>query len=416
MILLVLSIGLFILLAGFFSGSETAFMRLDPLILDGQLKDSKKGHVVIRSLERLSSFSSRTQKFLIAFLIGTNFSLVSATVLFTYVLETTGHAAWQYDMAFAAILLVFSEIVPKVLYRKNAFTFAVFLSGFWKSAYIVFYPFMSVINLFVRMFMRGLRIEDEQESLMTREELQNFFDEPLTNGLLHQKEQRIIGSVLDFGETYAKEIMTPLNEVVAIEKSNKISQLLELFEQTNLSKIPVYDSRIYTMIGSINVNDLFEAKQNNKITHFMKPAFYAPETKKIDDLFFEMTDKKQKICFLVDEYGAVSGIVTLRDIAEEIVGDIKDLDEPHAPLLKKTGEREYEADAVIDMDDLNDQLGMELPKKDYETLAGFLLYHLGHIPVKGEELIYENLKFVILKADLTSISTVRIKQVQPDFS
>jgi len=399
--------------AAFFSGSETAFTNFDKLSLY-----SNKTEKMISKKKRLDFIFQHQQYFIIIFLIGTNIALVSASSLFSYLLKINKLTENIFiSIGFSFFILIFSEVMPKISFRNHSQSFSFNLSGIWISFYYFFFPLAFLLNETISFFLKILHLNPNKELFVTREELENIFQNTMPEMVLDEKEKEMLSEVFAFGDTLAHEIMTPLTEVIAIEKKGNIANLFDIYKTNSFSKIPVYEDRIYKMIGYIDINSLFsnKVKLNHKLSRFIKKPYYVPEMKKIDDLFFEMSSKNKKIAFLVDEYGGVSGIVTMRDIAEEIVGELNDFDEPETKEIKKRNHNQYSIDASIDIDDLNDELKLDLPTDGYATLAGFILTQLGRIPKQNEIFTYKNLEMTITKCDARTIYTVSIK-IKKDYT
>jgi len=407
MILLIIFIIFALGTAAFFSGSETAFTNFDKLSLY-----SNKTDKMISKKKKIDFIFHHQQYFIIIFLIGTNIALVSASALFSYLLKINKLAENIFiSIGFSFFILIFSEVIPKISFRNHSQSFSLNLSGIWIDFYYFFFPLAFLLNETITFFLKILHLNPNKEIFVTREELENIFQNTMPEKILDEKEKEMLSEVFAFGDTLAHEIMTPLTEVIAIEKKGNIANLFDIYKTNSFSKIPVYEDRIYKMIGYIDINSLFsdKVKLNHKLAHFIKKPYYVPETKKIDDLFFEMSSQNKKIAFLVDEYGGVSGIVTMRDIAEEIVGELNDFGEPETKEIKKRNHNLYSIDASIDIDDLNDELKLNLPTDGYATLAGFILTQLGRIPKKNEIFTFNNLDITITKCDARTIYTVLIK-------
>ena len=301
MILLISIIILALATAAFFSGSETAFTNFDKLSLY-----SNKTDKMISKKKKIDFIFHHQQYFIIVFLIGTNIALVSASALFSYLLKINNLAKNIFvSIGFSFFILTFSEVIPKISFRNHSQSFSLNLSSIWIDFYYFFFPLAFLLNATITFFLKILHLNPNKDLFVTRKELENIFQNTMPEKVLDEKEKEILSEVFAFGDTLAHEIMTPLTEVIAIEKKGNIANLFDIYKTNSFSKIPVYEDHIYKMIGYIDINSLFsdKVKLNHKLAHFIKKPYYVPETKKIDDLFFEMSSQNKTIALLVDEYG-----------------------------------------------------------------------------------------------------------------
>jgi CBS domain containing-hemolysin-like protein len=211
--------------------------------------------------------------------------------------------------------------------------------------------------------------------------------------------------------------MIPLVEVEAIEDTATAKEVIAIISKKGYSRLPVYHERIDNIIGIINSFDLLDVPYNGQsISPFIRTVPYAPESKPIDELLIEMQKKRKHLTIVVDEYGGTVGIITIEDILEEIVGEIKDEYDADQRLYRKIGWNKYLISARMEVDQIFELLPLSLPEGDFETLGGFLLEKFGHIPKPGEILKHQNLTFTIVSADERSIGEVRVKVAKPQKS
>ncbi|NYT17697.1 MAG: HlyC/CorC family transporter, partial [Methanomicrobiales archaeon] len=233
---------------------------------------------------------------------------------------------------------------------------------------------------------------------------------------IEQEEREMLYSVLEFGDTLTREIMTPRVDVALIEDIRTLDEAMQLFNETGFSRIPVYHDAVDNIIGILNIKDVFSTafsgKRNIPIRELMYDPFFVPETKKIDELLKELQVRKVQIAIVLDEYGSFVGIVTVEDILEELVGDILDEFDREEPEIQKIGEGTYLVDAKIWVDDLNDELDVSLPvHESYETIGGLLIDRLGHIPHPGESVHIPESHVSLVVMQMLSRRVVKVKMI-----
>jgi CBS domain containing-hemolysin-like protein len=250
--------------------------------------------------------------------------------------------------------------------------------------------------------------------LLSEEELRSIVDMGEEKGTLQQDEKEMIHSIFEFGETTVKEIMIPRIDMVCISTDSKLNSLLRLIIKHLHSRIPIYKDKIDNIIGIIYAKDLltFVNRKSNgeaNLEKLARPAYFVPEQKKIDELLREFQSQRIHMAIVVDEYGGTSGIVTLEDIIEEIVGEIQDDHDSEQPLYQKLSDNEFLVDGGMDLEEMNEELLINLPTEEgVETLGGFLFGLFGSVPREKQSVSYENYKFVIEKVIRRRITKVKI--------
>jgi putative hemolysin len=280
-------------------------------------------------------------------------------------------------------------------------------------ARLVSYPFCPVYLLlrpFSSLFLRiiSLVFPDLPGELASPFMLIHHPEEP-GEGFIEENGSRLVHSIVEFGEKKVREVMVPRIDVFAIESGMTMTEVRELLAGAGHSRVPVYDGNIDRIVGMLYVKDLVpvaEGEEDRGIEQLTREPYFVPEGKKIDDLLKEFQVKKMHMAIVVDEYGGTSGIVTLEDILEEIVGEIRDEFDHEAPLVRKAGEGRYVVEGRTSLDDLSEVLGMELVSEDVDTLGGFLYNILGRVPEEGEEFDYEGMTFRIERLEGQRIAEV----------
>jgi CBS domain containing-hemolysin-like protein len=228
---------------------------------------------------------------------------------------------------------------------------------------------------------------------VSEQELLALADVALEEEVIEREERRLIHSIIDFGDTIAREVMKPRTEMVAVQAHDKIEDVLEVAFLAGYSRIPVYENGIDDIVGIVFTKDLMRAERDghgsDEVRTLLRDAYFVPETKRVSQLMREMQQGKNHMAVVVDEYGGVAGIVTLEDLLEELVGDIVDEYDVEEPPVERLSDSELVVSASLPIDEVNEALGSELPEGDWDTVGGFLYHLLGHVPTEGETAEYD---------------------------
>ena len=412
------------LLNAFFALAEMAMVsvnrnRIKMLADDGD----KKASLLADLLEEPNKFLSTIQ---VGITLAGFFSSASAA---TGISEVIGASLSQLGIPYAQsislvvitlllsyVTLVFGELVPKRIALQKSEQMAmlsvrpiVFVSKFAK-------PFVKLLSLSTNLLLRVIGMSDtDLEEKVSREEIKSLVDAGEEYGVINQIEKEMINSIFDFDDKLAKEVMTPRTEVYMINSQLPLS-IEELLEE-NYSRIPVYEGDIDNIIGVLYLKDfLHEAYQvgfeNVNLKKLLHRPYFVPECKNIDQLFKELQKSKKHLAVLIDEYGGFSGIVTIEDLIEEVMGDINDEYDEYEPFIRKIDNDTYIVNGLISIKELNDKLQLNLDEEteDYDTLGGFLINQIDYIPSETEECMveYENLLFKVQCVKDKRIETVKI--------
>ena len=412
------------LLNAFFASAEMAIVsvnrnRIKMLADDG----NKKASLLVDLLEEPNKFLSTIQ---VGITLAGFFSSASAA---TGISEVIGASLSQLGIPYAQSIslvvitiilsyftLVFGELVPKRIALQKSEQMAmlsvrpiVFVFKFAK-------PFVKLLSLSTNVLLRVIGMSDtDLEEKVSREEIKSLVDAGEEYGVINQIEKEMINSIFDFDDKLAKEVMTPRTEVYMINIKLPLS-IEELLEE-NYSRIPVYEGDMDNIIGILYLKDfLHEAYQvgfeNVDIKKLLHRPYFVPECKNIDQLFKELQKSKNHLAVLIDEYGGFSGIVTIEDLIEEVMGDINDEYDDDDPVIRKIDNDTYIVNGLISIKELNDKLHLNLDEEteDYDTLGGFLINQIDYIPSETEECMveYENLLFKVECVKDKRIETVKI--------
>ena len=403
---LVLTIPCLLLLEAFFSGSEMALISCDRIKLRHQAQEGlKRAQVAERLLERPDRFLATT-------LVGTNLCVVtnSAAAALLCVLLLGEGQEYYATLVLAPLVVLLGEMVPKAYFRHHADRLAPLLAPPLFLFLQLFAPVTGIIRRASDFLLTPLQIPStERDVYITREELKFLVQEGNQQADLESEERRMIHKIMHFGETSVHEAMIPLIEVVALPHGATVAEAIAVVSEHHFSRIPIYEERIDQMVGIVHAFDLLSEDPRAPIRPLIRPAHYVPEPKLVDDLLEEMQRGRVQMAFVVDEYGGVVGIVTVEDLLEEIVGEIEDEYDEEPPPLRRLPDGSYVVDARMEVDRLNEELGINLPEGEYETVGGFLLHLLQKIPDPGEEAQHERIRFLITESDKRSIGKVRIR-------
>jgi len=395
-----------VLLESFFSGTEIAMVSLDRAHIKALAEQGSKGGA------KLEAVLKKPEKFLSTTLLGTNVFEILSNAIATFLVISYLGGEYKYltIVIMTPVILILGEIAPKTIYRYHAGVIAPYLVYPLKLAFIIFYPVVLALTGATALFVKLFGIEEARlKPHATREDLENYLAMWNLDSGLRTAEKKIVERIFDFSETEVEDIMIPLINVAALEIGESIGAAIRRAQKSGYSRIPVYSGEVYNIIGIVHSFDLLTAREKaQSLKDIMRPAPYVPNTAPIDELLRQLRTKGNSIAIVVNEYGGTIGIVTIEDILEEVVGEIYDEYDKEEHFFIKAGRNRYLVNARMEIDELNDRLKLELPKDDYETVAGFLLKHMERIPRVNERFDFENLRFMITKADKRSIKEVSI--------
>jgi CBS domain containing-hemolysin-like protein len=412
-----------LVLSGFFSGSETALTSLGKLRAKQIMTDL--GRKEKRFRKGLQFWLDNSQDVLISILIGNNLvnilasalATVVATELFRTFFQVQNSLAWGSGTAVGIVtflVLVFGEIAPKSYAKDNPENFSRLILPpiifFTRGIYPLIVFMRGLTRLIVRFFGGTL---PQTKTSITEEELKSLVLAGREEGTLKESELQMLHSVFEFDETIVREIMTPRTDIKALEVDTGYQKTLDFAQNTGLSRIPVYENKIDQIEGILNIKDLI--LHNNEINpddfdlrkHVRQP-YFVPETKKVNKLLGEFQRNQVHLAVVVDEYGGASGLITLEDILEQIVGEIQDEYDEESDWALKIQPGTYLVDARIDLDDLVDRTGAPLPEDEYDSLGGMLVNEMRKIPDEDDEYTYDDVRFEVVSADEKRVKKARM--------
>ena len=411
---LLLQIVIIIILTGinaFFSSAEMAIISLNKNKLKILIEEGNKKAILLDNLlKEPSKFLSTIQ---VGITLASFFASASAaTGLSQYLSNTLKPLNIPYSNQISMILitfilsyitLVFGELIPKRIALRNSENIGLSSVGVIVFISRIFSPFVKFLTFSTNLVLTVLRMkEDNIEEKVSKEELRSLVEVGKEHGVINETEQEMIENIIEFDEKIAREIMIPRTKVFLIDKNISIHELFENKEIGKYSRIPVYENEADNIIGILLTKDLMmeaykKGFDNIKVSDLVQEAYFVPETKNVNNLFNEMQLEKKHIAILIDEYGGFSGIVTLEDLIEEVMGNIDDEFDDEDLSIHQISKNKYLVSGEISLNDLNDNFHFELESKYYDTLSGILIENLGYIPEDNENIEPITIEGVVFK-------------------
>ena len=386
-----------LLLSAFFSSSETAFIALQRIRMQHLVESNVKG------AKRVARMIERPEKLLSTILLGNNFVNVAAAALGAAIaIELWGRQGVLIaTIVVTVLLLIFAETTPKTIATQHPERLSLIFARPIELISWLLTPFVIALSWIASGFTKIVGGTPVPRSLASPEEIRTMISVGHKEGTVEEAEAEMLHKVFEFGDRPVREVMVPRPEVVAIEQGSKIADFLALYAESPLSRFPVYRENMDNVVGILSVKDVLMAQakgtisEESTIDDLVRPAYFAPETKRINELFVEMRDKNYRMCVVVDEFGGTAGISSLTRLVEEIVGPVGDELAEVEKEYEVINEYTFQIDGSMRIEEVNEEMELELPEGDYETVAGFVLHLLGHIPKTNEQLRYRGLKLVI---------------------
>ena len=404
-----------IILSAFFSSAETVLTTISNVKVRAMVDENPTGKVLT-----LQKILDNRSKLISAILIGNNVVNIGASSLMTsLVIRLWGNAAVGIGTGILTLLiLIFGEIVPKTWAMCNNEKLSLTYARVIYLLMQLLTPVIFVIDKISGLFLSFLHIDPSARVTMTETELKTYVDVSHEDGVIEQEEKKLIYNVFEFGDSVAKDIMIPRIDMTTIDVNATYEELLTLFRESMYSRIPVYENEVDNMIGIVIVKDflLVENRENFKIRNILREGYYTYEYKKTADLLLEMRLITTNVALVLNEYGATVGMITVEDLLEEIVGEIRDeYDADEAELFKKIGAYEYEVGGSLKLDDINDVLETKFDSEDYDSIGGIMIELLDRFPSEGESVVtQDNIKLTAKKVDNNRIETVTILLPEPE--
>ncbi len=394
-----------ILLSAFFSCAETALTGVNRIRIRSRSEQGeKKATVLMGILEQRA-------KMLSCILVCNNLVNIAASALATMLAMSISLPVGIMTGIVTVVVLIFGEVTPKHIATIYSEPISMGIAGLIRGLMVILTPVIAFINLISRGLLFIFRVDPgRSEDTMTERELRTIVDVSHEDGVIEGAERKIINNVFDFGDSLAKDIMIPRIDVTQIDINADYDSIVEIFRQERYTRLPVYAEDTDNIVGILNMKDFFVAERENfKVRDMMREGYYTYERKRTSELMMDMRRENATVAIVINEYGASVGIITMEDLLEEIVGEIRDeYDEDEVDIIQKTGEHEYLVQAQIKLDDLNDNLGTDFDSEEYDSLGGFIIERLDHLPRSGEKVITE--KGAVL--EVVSVLKNRAEQIR----
>ncbi|MDF2614698.1 MAG: HlyC/CorC family transporter [Clostridia bacterium] len=372
----------------------------------------------VQGAKLLANMLENPNKILGAILVGNNIVNIGASSLATVVAIdlfkgtdsslgvgiTTG--------VMTLLILIFGEITPKSLSNSHTHKVAVFVAKPISLVVFLLNPIVKVLMFITNLIIRLLGgREATNKPFITADELRTIVTVSHEEGVLEDEEKKMIYNVFDFGDSYAKDVMIPRTDMIAIDINATYEDILDLYKEEQFSRMPVYEENLDNIIGILYIKDLIIQSfkpADFKASSFLREAYFIHEFKRIDELFKEMRAQKVGITIVLDEYGGTSGLVTMEDLIEEIVGDIDDEYDITEDDIIKVSEDEYLVDATSRISEVNEYLDLDIVSQEFDSIGGFIIGLLDRFPTEGEQVMYETTTFIVEETSNNRINKIRI--------
>lgn len=397
-------------MSAFFSGSETALFSLSMAKVRRLVKEDARG---ARTLKKILE---EPAKMLSTILICNNFVNIAASAIATSL--AIGYSG-KYGVGIATgamtlLILTFGEITPKRIAIRHAERVSLFVARPISLLTYVMQPVVMVFNTVVNPMLRITGGEGKENPLVTEEEIKALVEVGEEEGIFEEDEREMIHRVFELGDTIVKELLTARPDMVCLEVNQDIYESLDLITKCGYSRIPVYEKKIDNIVGIVYAKDLlkyFGQKERLSIKEIMRPPYFVPETKRVDDLLKEFQKGKIHIALVVDEYGVISGLITIEDIIEEIFGSIFDEYDVSKEEVMRIDEDTVIVDGAMNIDDLSEVIKCEFPEGDYDTAGGFVFDLFDRVPKQGDKTRFKNFEVSVEKIEKRRIKKIMLKKM-----
>lgn len=399
-----------ILLSAFFSSAETALVTVNKIRMKNLAENGDK------RAARVLKVTSDSGKMLSAILIGNNIVNLSASSLATILaIDLFGDIGSGIATGVLTIaILIFGEVTPKTMATIKADSFSLMIAGIIGALMLLLTPVIFIINKLAHGVLFLFRINpNDANNVMTEDEIRTIVDESQESGVIEDEEREMIHNVFDFGDSLAKEVMIPRIDMTFVQADATYDELMSIFRECKFTRLPVYEENTDDVIGILNMKDLLlhEKDENFSIRNFLRTPYFTYEHKNTSDLFIEMRKSSISLAIVLDEYGVTAGLVTLEDLLEEIVGEIRDeYDTDEEDSIVQLSPYEYLVLGTTNLDDVCQSLDVDFHSDDYDTIGGYCLELLDHLPEKNEVMFTEDgITIKIQEMDKNRIEKIYIK-------
>ncbi|MFC1511152.1 hemolysin family protein [Candidatus Margulisiibacteriota bacterium] len=404
-----------ILMSALFSSSETAITSLSRLKLNRML--SRKAP----SAKILKTFKDNPSNYLPIILIGNNLANVASSAVATSMIMRFFSSQGWTNMGVAVgvstglmtfLVLTFGEIIPKTVAIRRAEQLSALAAPLILFLGMILKPVAYFLGFISRPFIVLLGGKaPEKGPFMTEDDIRMILATGEKEGVIEEEERQMITSIFEFGDTVAREVMTPRPDITALEVNKSLEDIVRIILDSGHSRIPVYEGNLDNIVGMVYAKDLLSAKSTTRIKDILRPVTFIPETKKVSELLHEMQAARTHLAVIVDEHGVASGLVTLEDLVEEIVGEIHDEFERDEKMFERVDNNTVIVDGRVTIKDLNDELKLNLPERHYDTIGGFVFGQLGKVPSVGNSVRCDDLLISVERIHRRRITRVKIAKL-----
>lgn len=413
-----------LILSAFFSSAETCLTTVNIMRMKTMAEDKvKNAALVLRLIENPTRLLS-------AILIGNNVVNLSASSLTTSFAIDLSHKMGYTGLVSAftglgtgiltLLVLIFGEIIPKSFATSNAEKLALFYAKPVYAITTLLRPLSFLMNKLSHGFMALLHLNERKAPLITENELRTIVDVSHEEGVIESEERQIITNVVNFGDSLAKDVMVPKMDVAFVDIESSYNELIDCFTEYTFTRMPVYSENRDNIVGIINLKDVFfyqGSKKDFSVKDLMREPYFTYEYKKTSELFFEMKEDSIPMAIVLDEYGATSGMLTLEDLLEEIVGEIRDeYDADEEDEITQLNDEDYLLLGVAKLDDINERLGISIQSEDYDSISGHIINLLDRFPEEGETVSDEYATYTVLSAEKNKLGKVKLHLLPPSHS
>lgn len=394
---------IFLLMSAFFSSAEIAYVVSNKLKIE--IKSRKKNIAA----ESASYFIKHPQDFFPTILIGNNIVNIAFTSMSTIFLAAYfGYNDFVILLITSITVLLLGELIPKYIARETADLTVMLTALPVRILFYALYPLVKITASISEMFTRTKNVTEENINILfSRQEIQMLFVESHKSGAVDKKEGDILTRILELADQRVYEVMRPRTDIVGVEINSSINEVYDLFIESGYSKLPVYQESVDNIKGIVLAYDLFSRPE--KIADIMREVLFVPDTKRSIEMLKEFSEKRISFAVAIDEFGGTAGILTMEDIIEELFGEIRDEYDTDDEICKKVADNTFVIGGKVEIDYINEKFEIALPEGDYTTLGGYITYHLGRIPQKGESVILdERFEMLILRSNQIRIELVKM--------
>lgn len=401
-----------VLLSGFFSSAETALTTVNRVRMRALEEEGNKRAAKVNKI--LDNYG----KMLSTILIGNNIVNLSASALATTLAMRINLAVGIATGILTVVILLYGEIIPKTWAMYCSEKLSLIYSSIIYALMWLLTPVIFIIDKLAKFFLKLLGIDaNKKVNTMTETELKTYVDVSHEDGVIESEEREMIYNVFDFSDALAKDIMIPRINMVTVNVNASYEKVMNIFRDSMYTRLPVYEDEKDNIIGLINIKDfiLTQDTEHFSVRNILRDGHYTYEYKKIADLMYEIREKTTSVTFVLNEYGATVGMITLEDLLEEIVGEIRDeYDADEAEYIKEVDERTYLVEASMKLDDINDALDTDLDSEDYDSIGGIIIENLDRLPEDNEEVTLENgIRLQVQGIDQNRITKVLMTLPEP---